>query len=60
MVDTEQEIKPQTSLVKEALTDLAGRELIMERKGKDSQTHYRINYHKLKEVAAIVAEELPG
>ena len=53
----EQEIKAQTTVVKEALTDLVARELIKELTGKDSQTHYQINYYKLKEVSAIVAEE---
>jgi hypothetical protein len=54
----DQEIKAQTTVVKEGLADLVARELIIGRTGEDSQTHYRINYHKLKEVAWIVREEV--
>lgn len=42
----EQQIKFQTARVKEALSELVAKGLILEKKGLDSQTHYRINQVK--------------
>jgi len=40
--------------VKEALAELVGADLILERRGKDSRTYYKINRRKLKEISALV------
>jgi len=37
--------------VKEALTHLVAAHLVLERKGKESRTYYKINSHKLKEIS---------
>jgi len=37
--------------VKEALTHLVATHLVLERKGKESRTYYKINSHKLKEIS---------
>ena len=50
----EQEIKRQVARLKEALNDLSSKKLILERKGKDSQVHYRINRRKVKEIASLI------
>lgn len=46
----EQQIKFQTARVKEALSELVAKGLILEKKGLDSQTHYRINQVKSQEI----------
>jgi hypothetical protein len=55
----ERQIKTQTAAVKEALAELVSGELVLERKGKDSQAHYRINRRRLKEIKGML-EEKPG
>jgi hypothetical protein len=40
--------------VKEALAELVGADLMLERRGKDSRTYYKINRRKLKEISALV------
>jgi hypothetical protein len=50
----EQSIKIRTSEVKAALEDLVNKKLVLEHKGKDSRTHYRINRRKYREIAALV------
>ncbi len=52
----EQQIKRQTAKVKEALAELVSKGLILERKGKDSRTHYRINRRKYKEIQALLKQ----
>ena len=37
--------------VKEALAHLVAAHLVLERKGKESRTYYKINSHKLKEIS---------
>jgi len=37
--------------VKEALARLVAAHLVLERKGKESRTYYKINSHKLKEIS---------
>ena len=37
--------------VKEALANLVAAHLVLERKGKESRTYYKINSHKLKEIS---------
>ncbi len=39
----ERQIKLQTTRVKEALSDLVAKGLILEKKGLNSQIHYRVN-----------------
>ena len=46
----ERQIKFQTARVKEALFELVCNGLILEKKGSDLQTHYRINQAKFKEI----------
>jgi hypothetical protein len=53
----EQQIKTQTATVKEVLAELVSGELILERKGKDSQVHYRINSGKLKEIKVMLEQK---
>ena len=51
-----EQMKSETITVAEALSDLVARELIVERKGTDSQSHYRINRRKLQQVRAFLKE----
>jgi len=53
----EQQIKTQTATVKQALAELVSGELILERKGKDSLVHYRINSGKLKEIKMMLKQK---
>ncbi len=53
----EQQIKFQTARVKEALSELVSKELILEKKGPDSQTHYRINQAKYKEIQRLFKQK---
>ncbi len=46
----EQQIKTQTAAIKSALADLVSEGLVLERRGKDSQVHYRINKRKSQEI----------
>ena len=46
----ERQIKFHTARVKEALSELVSKGLILEYKGLDSQTRYRINRVKYKEI----------
>ena len=55
----EQQVKYQTTAVEEVMEDLVKRELIIERKGLDSRSHYRINPQKYGEVCALLHRESP-
>jgi hypothetical protein len=46
----EREIKFETARVKEALSELVAKGLILEKKGPDSQIYYRINQKKYEEI----------
>jgi hypothetical protein len=46
----EQDITRRMANVKEALAELVAQGLVLERTGRDSRTHYRINRRKLREV----------
>ena len=46
----EAKIKARTEIVKEALTELVGEGLVLERKTKDFQIHYRINRQSRKRI----------
>jgi hypothetical protein len=50
----EQQIQFQTARVKDALSDLVARGLILEKKGSNSQVHYRINLKKYEEIKKLV------
>ena len=52
----ERQIKTQTATVKKALAELVSGELVLERKGEDSQVHYRINSRRLKEIKAMLKQ----
>ena len=49
----ERQIKFQTARVKEALSELVAKRLILEKKGSNSRTHYRINQAKYKEIQKL-------
>lgn len=42
------------AIVKDALDHLVAEALVLERKGKDLQTHYRINSQRFKEIQRLV------
>ena len=46
----ERQIRFQTTRVKEALSDLVARGLILEKKGSNSKFHYRANQSKYEEI----------
>ena len=54
----EQQIKFQTARVKDALSDLVARGLILEKKGSNSQIHYRINQSMLKEIQELFKQKV--
>ena len=54
----EREIKFETARVKEALSDLVARGLILEKKGSNSQIHYRINQSKFKEIQELFKQKV--
>lgn len=43
-----------TGEVREALDDLVAQDLLLERKGKDERSHYRINPRRPKEIASLI------
>lgn len=50
----EQEIKSRIAQVERALARLVAEHYVVERKGKDSQTHYRINRRKMREIESFL------
>lgn len=54
----ERAIEFQTARVKEALSELVARGLIIEHRGLDSQTHYRINQAKYKEIQELFKQKV--
>jgi len=54
----EQQIKFQTARVKDALSDLVARGLILEKKGSNSQIHYRINQKKYKKIQELFKQKV--
>ena len=50
----EQKIKYQTNMVKEVLTELVGKGLLIEYKSRDSQIHYRTNQSKYEEIQKLL------
>jgi hypothetical protein len=43
--------------VRKALVELVASQLVVERRGKDGQTHYRLNRRKLEQAKSILARE---
>lgn len=54
----ERQIKFQTAKVKEALSDLVAKGLILEKKGSNSKIHYRINQSKYKEIQELFKQRV--
>ena len=50
----ERQIKFQTARVKEALSELAAKGLVIELKGSNSKTHYRINKSKYEDIKSFL------
>ena len=50
----EEKIKTRLAIVKDALDQLVAKALVLERRGKDMQTHYRINGQRFKEIEKLV------
>ena len=50
----EEKIKTRAAVVKDALDQLVAKSLVLERRGKDLQTHYRINVQRLEEIERLV------
>jgi len=53
----EQRIKHLAMKVEEALAQLVSAGLVLERKGRDLRSHYRINPDRLKEISARLKQE---
>jgi hypothetical protein len=53
----EQGIKNRTAEVREALAELLGKGLVLERTGRDARSHYRINRQKADEISSWLKEE---
>ena len=52
----ERKIKHQIANVKEAIAELVTKGLVVEYKGSDARTHYRINQDKYKEIQAFLRQ----
>jgi hypothetical protein len=50
----EEAANTQLAIVKDALDQLVAQGLVLERRRKDLQTHYRINDQRLKEIEQLV------
>ena len=49
-------IKTQLKTVAEALAELVAKDLVIQRKSKDDQIHYRINQKKLPEIESLLEQ----
>ncbi len=49
----DEKIKTRSAIVKAALDQLVSEALVLERRGKDLQTHYRINGQRLEEIEKL-------
>lgn len=52
----EQKIKQQTATVSEVLGDLVKRQYLLEIKGMDSRSRYRINHSRTKEILSLIEQ----
>ena len=50
----EQKIKTRTAEVTEALSELVARRLVVERKGPDRRSRYKVNRRRLREISALI------
>lgn len=50
----ERTIKFQKTQIIKAISELVGKGLVIENKGKDLQTHYRINQNKFEEIQKLI------
>jgi len=50
----EQKIKTQTATVKKILSQLVQDQFLIEKKGTDSQLHYRINSERMSQIEALL------
>jgi len=53
----ERKIKYEIEIVKETLTELRDKGLLLEHESKDSQIHYRLNRDKLSEIQSLLKQE---
>ncbi len=53
----EQEIKYQIDKVKEALVELVGKGLVLERQDGRMRNHYGVNPHKVEEIRAMLKQK---
>lgn len=60
----QQKLETRALQVRSVLGELVNRGLVMERKGKDQRSHYRINRRRLREIKSLLeqrpAGEFPG
>ncbi|MCI0486803.1 MAG: hypothetical protein L0229_09405 [Blastocatellia bacterium] len=56
----EQQIERGTALVKEAITDLVARGLVIEQAGMDARVRYQIDRSKIEEIRALLGREIEG
>jgi hypothetical protein len=52
----ERSIEHHIGIVKEALAELVVKGLVLENKGRDERTHYRINRRKQREIQALLKQ----
>jgi hypothetical protein len=51
----EQAARPRIVAVEGALAELVGRGLVLERRGKDGRTFYKVNRRRLREISSLLA-----
>jgi hypothetical protein len=56
----ERSIRRGTAKVKEALAKLVAQGLVLEHRGRDSRTHYRINRRQRGEIRALLRQRSKG
>jgi hypothetical protein len=52
---SEQTVNSNTALVEEALAELTGKGLVLERMGEGARTYYKVNRRRLKEISELLA-----
>jgi len=50
----DQRIRNESETAKEALSDLVGKGLVLERTGRDARSRYRVNAERLKEIKKLL------
>jgi predicted transcriptional regulator len=51
-----EKIRRRTLQVEQALAELVSKGLVIERKGRDGRSHYRVNRRKLREISSILKQ----